>query len=61
VTTYGIVIWQCRENPAHRGWRDESNPDERMKRGTCDTCLAMTAFEREVIVSGHEERPEDRG
>lgn len=57
MVSHGVVIWQCSENPKHRGWRDESNPDENMKRGTCDTCLAMTAFEREVIVAGEEYTP----
>jgi hypothetical protein len=52
-----IVIWQCREHPEHRGWRDESNPAENMRRGTCDVCFAVTAFEREMTPTGAEERP----
>lgn len=47
-----VVVWQCLEHPKHRGWRDESQPAEVGKRGTCDTCLGRTAFEVECVASG---------
>lgn len=49
---YSVVFWQCSEFPDHRGWRDETNSDEKMHRGTCDRCLARTTFELEVFVPG---------
>lgn len=41
-----VVIWQCVEDPTHRGWRLPGDP-----RGTCDRCLARTEYEREVTAT----------
>lgn len=49
-----LCVWECSENPKHRGWREWNVP-----RGSCDYCLAITAFEREVVPTGTEERPTD--
>lgn len=38
-----LCLWQCSICPEHRGWRHFSEP-----RGTCERCLAFTAFEMEV-------------
>ena len=48
-----ICIWQCSEHPEHRGWRTYDEP-----RGTCDHCLARTAFEHEVVTGGATFTPE---
>jgi hypothetical protein len=47
-----LLIWQCSEQPGHRGWRYPMEPA-----GSCDYCQAMTEFEHEVVTAGRTYTP----